>query len=102
MPIVPTSFAAIWRYLGLTLGLFLVSPATPAQAGNVLVLYSNSRLLPANVEVDRGLRETGTRATNGQVEIFDEFLDRPAFSGPEFERIFAAYLRDKYAMRPPS
>ena len=102
MPIVPTSFAAIGRYLGLALGLFLVSHAAPAQVGNVLVLYSNNRLLPANVEVDRGLRQTGARAPTSQVEIFDEFLDRPAFSGPEFERIFAAYLRDKYAMRPPS
>ena len=101
MPIVPTSFAAIGRYLGLALGLFLVSHAAPAQVGNVLVLYSNNRLLPANVEVDRGLRQTGARAPTSQFEIFDEFLDLPVFSGPEFERTFARYLRDKYVTRQP-
>ena len=102
MSIVLAPIAAIGRCLCGALALLLLSHAAPAQVSNVLVLYSNNRLLPANVEVDRGLRQTGARAPTSQVEIFDEFLDRPAFSGPEFERIFAAYLRDKYAMRPPS
>jgi hypothetical protein len=102
MSIVLAPIAAIGRCLCGALALLLLSHAAPAQVSNVLVLYSNNRLLPANVEADRGLRETAARSPNGRIEIFDEFLDRPAFSGPEFDRIFAAYLRDKYAERPPS
>jgi len=35
------------------------------------------------------------------VIVFDEFLDFPRFSGPEFSRTFATYLRRKYSPRPP-
>jgi signal transduction histidine kinase len=37
--------------------LLLLSAATAAQSPHVLVLYANSRLLPANVQIDDGLRE---------------------------------------------
>jgi len=79
----------------------LPAPAS-AQARNVVMLYSNSRLLPANIEADQGFRETIARSRNGPVEIFAEFLDRPSFSGPGFEKIFAAFVHDKYATRPPA
>ena len=79
-----------------------VLPARAADAPDVLVIYSNDRLLPANVEVDRGLRDAMAGAPERKVEMFAEFMDRPAFSGPAAERVFATYLRDKYATRPPS
>jgi signal transduction histidine kinase len=101
MSIVLNSFAAMGRNLLLALGLVIGWHSATAQVSNVLVLYSNNRLLPANVEADRGLRESAARSPNGRVEIFDEFLDLPVFSGPEFERTFARYLRDKYVTRQP-
>ena len=60
--------------------------ALPAAAGkegsNVLVLYSNGRLLPANVEGDRGLRAELLRlSVDSPITVFDEFLDVPRFRG---------------------
>jgi C4-dicarboxylate-specific signal transduction histidine kinase len=72
-----------------------------AQAADVVVLYSNHRLLPANVEVDRGLHNAFDSSPKRSVELFTEFLDRPTFSGPAFEQIFATYVHDKYALRVP-
>ncbi|MDM0107944.1 HAMP domain-containing sensor histidine kinase [Variovorax sp. J22R24] len=78
------------------------SPASAAETRNVLVLFSNNRLLPANVEVDRGLREGIGNTPQRHVEVFEEFLDRPTFSGPAFDRTLNTYLRQKYATRPPA
>ncbi len=42
----------------------------------MLVLYSQNRLVPGNVAVDRGLRAALGGAQGLQVDIFSEFLDR--------------------------
>jgi signal transduction histidine kinase len=84
--------AAGWVLLGQA-----ASPATK----DVLVLYSNNRLVPGNVAVDRGLRATLTSATDHPVLVFSEFLDQPEFSGEAYERTMTTYLREKYAARPP-
>ncbi|MFA6956557.1 MAG: ATP-binding protein [Thermoanaerobaculia bacterium] len=68
---------------------------------NVLVLHYNSGVLPANVELDRGLRATIESAPDRPVSIFDEFLDMPRFGGEAFDRTLATFLRDKYAAHPP-
>ena len=73
-----------------------------AEARNVLVVYSNGRLLPANVEGDRGLHEAVRAPTEHPVQLFYEFLDAPRFEGEAYERVLAAYLREKYASRPPT
>ena len=81
-----------------------VLPAQPviaAQTKNVLAIYSNNRLVPGNVAVDRGLRE-GLTVFGGQpVQTFSEFLDEPDFRGPDYEGAVTTYLREKYATRPP-
>jgi len=71
--------------------------AWAAPARNVLVLYSYSRLLPANVEADRAFGETFAARPELGVEMFAEFLDRPRFGGEAYERAVAASLREKYA-----
>jgi signal transduction histidine kinase len=77
-------------------------PATAAtETSNVLVLYSNSRLLPAHVEGDRGLHEAVRAPATGRVMLFYEFLDAPLFGGPALDHVVSAYLREKYASRPP-
>ncbi|MCC6193012.1 MAG: PAS domain-containing protein [Burkholderiales bacterium] len=74
--------------------------ASAPPASNVLVVFSNSRLLPANIDVDRGLRE-GITSSDRRVDLFAEFLDVPAFSGESYETQTAAYFKEKYAARPP-
>jgi signal transduction histidine kinase len=68
---------------------------------NVLVLYSNGRLLPANVEGDRALAERFAARTDLPVVLTSEFLDTPRFGGEAYERAMADFLREKYAAAPP-
>lgn len=82
------------------LGLAATGAATAA--GGVLVLYSNDRLLPANIEIDRGLRDAIASSAHAGIDQYTEFLDQPAFSGAEYERAFASYLDTKYRTRTPS
>jgi len=67
----------------------------------VLVVYSSSRLLPANVEGDRGLRQVVRSTADRPVLIVDEYLDLPRLGGPAYEQTLRTYLHDKYAPRPP-
>ena len=100
-----TKLRAFLRVFAAALSLALAPPAMaadPAQAAkNVLVLYSYNRLLPAHIEIDHGLREAIANSPGRNVVMFTEFLDRPIFFGPEFEKTAARYLRDKYASHPP-
>ena len=82
--------------------LLLARPGRAAEHQNVLVLYSNNRLVPGNVAVDRGLRESVVGPAGRPVQIFSEFLDQPEFGGEAYERTMTTYLREKYAARPPS
>jgi signal transduction histidine kinase len=75
-------------------------PAAAAEAGRVLVLYPNSRLLISNVALDSGLRQTVNANPRQPVRIFSEFLDEPEFGGDQYELTMSTYLRDKYANRP--
>lgn len=77
-------------------------PTPPATDRTVLVLYSNGRLLPANVEFDQGLRAALSAAPGSGREVFDEFIDIPRFDTSEHLRTMETYLRDKYAHRPPT
>ena len=79
----------------------LAQSALATETRNVLVLYSNNRLVPGNVAVDRGLRAAIKSSGDRPVQLFSEFLDRPEFSGPAYEATVMAYLREKYAARPP-
>src|SRR5687768_13588336 len=96
------------RRIGMPLALLLaaycsfVTPlAMAVETKNVLILYSNSRQLPSSQEADRGLRETIATSPERTVQLFEEFLGRPAFSGDAVEQATATYLRDKYAEIPP-
>ena len=82
--------------------LLMVSPPTEAATPrNVLVLYSHGRLLPANIECDRGLAKEFAARPDLSVVASAEFLDNPRFSGEAYERAFVTYLREKYAIHPP-
>jgi len=72
-----------------------------AEARNVLVLYSNGRLVPANVDVEMGLHDSIVSAGDGPSNLH-EFLDLPEFVGPGYEGTMTRYLREKYASHPPA
>jgi len=89
----------MWLFM---ISLALVSPTALAEATrNVLVLYSYGRLLPGNLEGDRGLRDGFAARPDLPVSISVEYFDNLRFSGEAYERTFVAYLRDKYALHPP-
>jgi signal transduction histidine kinase len=83
------------------LALLLVHLAAAADARQLLVLYSNNRLLMGNVALDSALRQTLNANPGQPVQIFSEFLDEPEFGGDRYELTMSTYLRDKYADRPP-
>ena len=51
------------------LGLMHVPAAAAEENRIVLVIFSNARLLPANIEIERGLRETFANSANRHVEV---------------------------------
>lgn len=70
---------------------------TPPRA---LVLYSDSRLLPANALFDGSLREALASSSGEPVEYCSEFLDEVRFPVRNEERM-RDFLREKYGERAP-
>jgi signal transduction histidine kinase len=95
--------AASSGWLGLLLfAAVLAAPRANAHGtADVLVVYSQGRLLPANIQVDAGLNQSSVNGGASDLRFFAEFLDVPEFSGEEYEARTADYLRQKYAGRPP-
>ncbi len=84
-----------------TFMMFAILLACPALAAHhaVLVVFSDNRLLPVDVEVDEALR--GTLAQSTDVDVYTEFLDRSRFSGAAYEAAMVDLLRTKYANPAP-
>ncbi len=74
---------------------------TPAPVQRVLVLYSDERLLPANIIVDEAIRATFAVGTDNRIEFYSEFLDVARFPGEEEQQRQRDFFRDKYRERPP-
>jgi signal transduction histidine kinase len=85
----------------LLMGIAAARGATAASTRRVLVLYSYNRLVPGNVEVDRGINTVLEGKDMGPLRRFSEFLDSPEFHGEDYENLMAMYLRGKYAATPP-
>ena len=49
--------------------------AAPGPSQRVLVLYSDERLVPANIILDESIRATFAVGTKSSVEFHSEFLD---------------------------
>src|SRR5271157_2400859 len=73
--------------------------ALSAPKKTVLVLYSDERLLPANIIMDEAIRAAFAVGTNNRVEFYSEFLDVSRFPGEEQRQ--RDFFRDKYRERPP-
>lgn len=76
--------------------------ARGAELPQVLMLFANDRLLPANQRIDEGLREIlDPQGNQSGVTIFTEFLDVPRLIGAEHEQMMEEYLRKRYRDVPP-
>jgi hypothetical protein len=81
------------------------APASPgstdgAPSRRVLVLYSEDRLLLANVVFNQNVREALGCDTGGPIECYNEFLDEVRFPTRHQERTLD-FLLAKYGERPP-
>jgi len=70
-----------------------------ANVKNVVVVYSYESVLPANVIVDRMLRENMRVAAECQIEIYSEYLDTARFSSAGHLDRSMAHLKEKYSDR---
>ncbi len=66
------------------------------------MLYSDERLLPANIIADEAIRATFAGDSNNRIEFHSEFLDVSRFPGEEQQQRERDFLRDKYRERPRS
>ena len=73
----------------------------PARVQRVLVLYSDERLLPANIIMDEAIRAAFAVGMNNRVEFYSEFLDVSRFPGEEQQRRQRDFFWDNYRQRPP-
>ena len=88
--------------LGSDIGTAGVTPVSPTKPPpRVLVLYSDERLLPANIILDESIRATFVVGTKSSVEFHSEFLDATRFPGEEQEQRQRDYLLGKYRERRP-
>ena len=83
----------------MSLCLSLSAAAEPVR--NVLVIYSDNRLLPANLEVDGALRESLVGSAARPIELYSEFLDRSRFAGDAYEATTSTFLAQKYSASVP-
>jgi signal transduction histidine kinase len=66
----------------------------------VLVIYSNERSLPANVQIDENLRETLETSTSLDLRYQTEFLDYPHYGDEAdegYDKLISDFFRAKYA-----
>jgi hypothetical protein len=70
------------------------------QVRRVLVVYSDERLLPANVIADEAIGAFAAETTD-RVEFHSEFLDVARFPGEAQQQRERDFLGAKYLERPP-
>src|SRR6266576_3380452 len=105
------SLPSMWILRLLSLGatmLLILNLASTSAAGQapvpgqrVLMLYSDERLLPANIIMDEAIRAAFAVGTKNRVEFYSEFLDVARFPGEEQQQRQRDFFRDKYRERPP-
>jgi hypothetical protein len=66
----------------------------------ILMLFSESKFVLANVIIEEAARNTLLQA-KGAVEFYAEYLDANRFPTDNHYRLFREYLQAKYAQRPP-
>jgi signal transduction histidine kinase len=85
--------ALVWQLLACA---EIATSADSERPRHVLLLYAESRLLPAVVEADAAFRSTVSSSLGAPVVFHTEFLDLPPTESPAFERRLRDLLRVKY------
>jgi signal transduction histidine kinase/ABC-type uncharacterized transport system substrate-binding protein len=78
----------------------LCAAAEAVRAKRVLMLFSESKFVTANVLVEQAAKDA-LREEAGSIEFHTEYLDAGRFPGETHYRLFREYLQEKYAQRPP-
>jgi hypothetical protein len=91
--------ASIFQIMGWASGDLAAQPNTSLR--RVLVLYSDERLLPANVIADEAIRGTFAAESSDRFEFHSEFLDVTRFPGEEQQQRERDFLRERYRDRAP-
>ena len=95
--------ALVFLFLALPAFPALPAPSEPAssqllpQRKNVLVIYSASRLMPAVIAFDEGLRASLHSGSPGGIRLYSEFFDLYQTLSPAAEKRWEEYLRWRYA-----
>ena len=95
--------SAIILFFGIVIAFNPNQSACAAEGSNsihVLLLFENGRLLPANVQADKGFNDVISGANTGTV-VSAEFLDAPRFQGEAYTHNVLKFLREKYRSQPP-
>lgn len=84
------------------IGWACLTPCMAKERPRVLILFSNDRLLPANQEMEKGLRRafTGDDGDPG-ADLFGEFIDAIRFPEPDLSLAMERFLKDRHRSRPP-
>jgi signal transduction histidine kinase len=91
-----------FAFAALVVSLAAIGPPAIAagEIKHVLVIYSNDRLEPANVEVDSGFREALAESDPSAL-VDAEFLDMPGFDEEAYHSALVTFLRTKYSRKVP-
>jgi len=74
------------------------SRAQSSTTKRILILYWDSKEIPANISFDQGFQAEMRSAPGDQWEVYDEYLDS-RFAGDQQQQLFHDYLKKKYADR---
>src|SRR5260221_12341277 len=97
----PSMWIVRLRSLGATMLLILNLAGTsaagqaPAPCQRVLMLYSDERLLAANIIMDDAIRAAVAVGTKNRLEVYSEFLDVARFPGEEQQQGQRDFFMDK-------
>jgi len=67
------------------------------QSKTVLTIYSDERLLPANIAIDAALRDSLGLERDDPPVYLSEFLDFSRFGSPAYDKLLSDFFHDKYA-----
>jgi PAS domain S-box-containing protein len=90
-------FAACVRVLVSLALLSALARGATEPSKTVLTIYSDERLLPANIAIDTALRDTLALGTEDPPTYLSEFLDLSRFGSSTYDKLVSDLFRNKYA-----
>ena len=85
------------------IGLAILQPCLARERPRVLILFSNDRLLPANQELEKGLRKAFTgESGDPRADLFGEFIDAVRFPEPDLSDAMEQFLKARHRSKPPA